>query len=118
MGKHRAWNIILSLLTGQAIFAVLLLMCGLAGGVGAFELSLIAVTACGGAYLVGTRRPARRSQPVMALTTRATPEAASNPSTTRSNWEPDSLARRYSPTGRTASTGPNPTAAATSRSGV
>ncbi len=85
MGKYRALNIILSLLTGLAIFAWLVLMCGTAGGVGVFDLSLIAVVACGGAYLVGTRRPAERSQPVMARTTRVTPEAASNPSTTRSN---------------------------------
>ena len=116
MGKHRALNIIVSLLAGLAIFVWLVLMCRTAGGVGVFELSLIAVVACGGAYLVGTRRPAGRSQPVMARTIRVTPEAASNPSTTRSNWEPDSLARRYSPRGRTASTGPNPTAAAISRS--
>ena len=85
MGKYRALNIILSLLAGLAIFAVLVLICGIAGGVGAFELSLIAVAACGVACLVGTRRPAERSQPVMARTTRVTPEAASNPSTARSN---------------------------------
>ena len=67
MGKHRALNIILSLLTGLAIFAWLALMCGTAGGVGVFDLSLIAVVACGGAYLVGTRR-SRASEPVRVRT--------------------------------------------------
>ena len=63
MAKYRALNITLSLLTGLAIFVVLVLMCEIAGGVGVFELSLIAVAACGGAYLVGTRR-SEASEPV------------------------------------------------------
>ena len=67
MGKYRALNIILSLLAGLAIFAVLVLMCGIAGGVGVFELSLIAVAACGVAYLVGTRR-SRVAAPVSVRT--------------------------------------------------